>query len=650
MRPHLRPRTPEGKELWAVLLLLLAAVLAPTAGVLWFMVEAMGNLEASVRDSLVKVYRGHLDEARVKVDEYWAGKLKALEEVKEGEGAAARFARLVEAGVCESAVIYDASGEIVYPVEAQEDAEALSGERWREAARLEFAEGDAARAGDIYASIAEEAEGAETKARALLGRARCLGKAGDEEGALGILANELLSAEYREAKDAQGRFIAPNSQLLALELMGGPEDARYGGMVKALAERLRDYGEPAMPSSQRVFLMARLRELRRERMVFPTLAAEELAAEFVAWRGARREGRRLAQTGLEEVWQLSPAGSSVAGLFKEEGIHRAMAGVVRSEVKVPDAQVEVLPAGKGEGEAFVSIAAGDWLPGWRLALHFVGKDPFAAAAKRQAAVYVWGGVLVIFVITVPAVLIARYVGRQIKLTGLRNNLIATVSHELKTPLASMRVLVETLLEGHYTDRAQAYEYLELIAKENVRLSRLIDNFLTFSRMERNRRAFRFEALSAKAVVKEAVDAVKERFESGGCRLEVEVNEDLPLVRGDRDALVTVLVNLLDNAYKYSDNEKRVTVRAYNVNVSVCLEVEDHGVGMTRRATKRIFDAFYQVDRRLSRRGGGTGLGLSIVKFIVTGHEGTIDVWSEPGRGSRFTVKLPAAQAGKLSEW
>jgi len=241
------------------------------------------------------------------------------------------------------------------------------------------------------------------------------------------------------------------------------------------------------------------------------------------------------------------------------------------------------------------------------------------------------------------------VGRQIKLTGLRNNLIATVSHELKTPLSSMRVLVDTLLEGRYRNSEQAREYLELIARENVRLSRLIDNFLTFSRMERNKRAFQFEPLSAEAVVNEAVEAVSERFDSGGFKLDVDVKKGLPSVKGDRDALVTVLVNLLDNAYKYSSDDKRVMVRAYGASASVCLEVEDHGVGMTRRAMRRIFDAFYQVDRRLSRRGGGTGLGLSIVRFIVTAHDGTIDVWSEPEKGSRFTVKLPIARTVEPEE-
>lgn len=648
----MRASTPQGRELWTVLLLLLAAVLVPTAGVLWFMVEAMGNLEASVRESLEKVYRGHLARARGEADGYWEERVEALGGVKVEKGAAAEFARLVNAGVCDSAIIYDGSGKILYPAEAVGEREAWKGERWRKARRLEFEEGDPVGAAEVYGKIGEEAEDAETAARALLGRARCLGKAGNREGAVEILTVTLSATEYRDARDAQGRFVVPNSQLLALELMGGAEHEGLMKVAEGLAKRLRDYGEPAMPSSQRRFLMVRLRELSRERMVFSTLAAEELAWEYLESGGARPKVSGLVRSPAAEVWQMSPEGSAAAGLFKEEGIQVAMTRLVEAEMDVPDARVRLLPAGADESGAgpFVSVPAGRYVPGWRLALYLGGSDPFGAAGKRQAAVYLWGGVLVIFVITVPAVLVARYVGRQIKLTGLRNNLIATVSHELKTPLSSMRVLVDTLLEGHYRNSDQAREYLELMARENVRLSRLIDNFLTFSRMERNKRAFQFEPLSAEAVVNEAIEAVSERFDSGGFKLDVDVKEGLPSVKGDRDALVTVLVNLLDNAYKYSSDDKRVMVRAYGASASVCLEVEDHGVGMTRRAMKRIFDAFYQVDRRLSRRGGGTGLGLSIVRFIVTAHEGTIDVWSEPEKGSRFTVKLPIARTVEAGEW
>jgi len=615
----LRASTPQGRELWTVLLLLLAAVLVPTAGVLWFMVEAMGNLEASVRESLEKVYRGHLARAREGVDGYWEERVEALVGVKVEKGAAAEFARLVSTGACDSAIIYDGSGKILYPAGAVGEREASKGERWRKARRLEFEEGDAVGAAEVYGKIAEEAEDAETAARALLGRARCLGKVGEREGALEILTVTLSATEYRDAKDAQGRFVVPNSQLLALEMMGAEHEG-FMKVAEGLAKRLRDYGEPAMPSSQRRFVMVRVRELSRERMVFSTLAAEELAGEYLESGGGRPKVSGLVRSPAAEVWQMSPEGSAAVGLFEEERIQVAMTRLVEAEMDVPDARVRLLPAGTDEGDPgpFVSVPAGRYVPGWRLALYLGRSDPFGAAAKRQAAVYLWGGVLVIFVITVPAVLVARYVGRQIKLTGLRNNLIATVSHELKTPLSSMRVLVDTLLEGRYRNSEQAREYLELIARENVRLSRLIDNFLTFSRMERNKRAFQFEPLSAEAVVNEAVEAVSERFDSGGFKLDVDVKKGLPSVKGDRDALVTVLVNLLDNAYKYSSDDKRV-------------------------------NAFYQVDRRLSRRGGGTGLGLSIVRFIVTAHDGTIDVWSEPEKGSRFTVKLPIARTVEPGE-
>ena len=110
---------------------------------------------------------------------------------------------------------------------------------------------------------------------------------------------------------------------------------------------------------------------------------------------------------------------------------------------------------------------------------------------------------------------------------------------------------------------------------------------------------------------------------------------------DKDALVTVMLNLLDNAYKYCDNDRHVFLRAYLADGNVCLEVEDNGIGISRRACRKMFDRFWQADRSLSRNVGGCGLGLSIVKFIVEAHGGSIDVKSQPDKGSTFTVKLPA---------
>jgi signal transduction histidine kinase len=228
------------------------------------------------------------------------------------------------------------------------------------------------------------------------------------------------------------------------------------------------------------------------------------------------------------------------------------------------------------------------------------------------------------------------------LTQLRNDLLANVTHELKTPLSSMRLLVDTLLNSQPLHEQTAREYLQLIAQENLRLSRLIDNFLTFSRMERNKYAFGFKEVPAAAIVEGAITAMRERFAAPGCEFKTQVAADLPPVVADADALVTALVNLLDNAYKYSGEEKQITLSAGADNGSVLFSVKDNGIGLSPRDTRRIFKRFYQVDQRLSRSSGGCGLGLSIVKFIVSAHHGSVCVESQPGRGSTFIISLPGA--------
>jgi signal transduction histidine kinase len=291
--------------------------------------------------------------------------------------------------------------------------------------------------------------------------------------------------------------------------------------------------------------------------------------------------------------------------------------------------------------AFLQAPLGKFFPGWRAEIHFSDVDIFEKTADRQKMIYIWAGLLAIAVMVAAGLLTAQAVGKQIKINKLKNDFIATVSHELKTPLASMRVLVDTLLEGSYRDQQQVTEYLELVSKENERLTGLIDNFLTFSRMERNKQAFAMTRTSPAAIARDAAEAVKTKFSKGKCRFEINIPDDLPDVTADRDAMVTVLVNLLDNAYKYSYDDKRIELSVFSEDSSVCFRVTDNGAGISRRSAKRIFNRFYQVDRSLARRAEGCGLGLSIAKFIVDAHKGTISVESKSGEGSIFTVKLPA---------
>jgi signal transduction histidine kinase len=293
------------------------------------------------------------------------------------------------------------------------------------------------------------------------------------------------------------------------------------------------------------------------------------------------------------------------------------------------------------GESFLTFEPGEYFKGWKVEVYF-REGVFGDTAKRTRLAYGWTAALVIGFMILIGGFAVKSVLHQAAVNRLKNDFVATVTHELKTPLASMRVLVDTLLEGNYNDQQQAKEYLELIAKENKRLTGLIDNFLTFSRMERNKQAFEIVPVSAKTVAQAAADAVRTKFNGGTCKFIVTIDDGLASISVDTDAMVTVLVNLLDNAYKYSGDEKQIELSVYDENGQVCFAVKDDGIGMSNRAQKKIFERFYQVDSRLSRDAEGCGLGLSIVKFIVDAHDGTIEVDSETDKGSTFIVKIPSA--------
>jgi signal transduction histidine kinase len=288
-----------------------------------------------------------------------------------------------------------------------------------------------------------------------------------------------------------------------------------------------------------------------------------------------------------------------------------------------------------------------------------------AAANGKIVTYVFAGSLAVSVASLLAFWIAMSFRRQMRLARLKNDLVAAVSHELKTPLASIRLLVDTLLaeaekgdsphlcaapSGPFrqvgtvpffgSDRLRSREYLELVAKENARLCRLIDNFLTFSRMERNKHAFTPSEITPADVVAAAANAVGERFSQASCRFEVYADPDLPPIMADADAMTTALVNLLDNAYKYTDDDKQISLMAHTDGNWVFFDVSDNGVGLSRSACGRVFERFYQVDRELSRSRGGCGLGLSIVEFIAKAHGGRVNVRSQSGKGSTFTMAIP----------
>jgi signal transduction histidine kinase len=304
---------------------------------------------------------------------------------------------------------------------------------------------------------------------------------------------------------------------------------------------------------------------------------------------------------------------------------------------VPVIGGDVAPA----GQPLVEVALKPPLPLWRLQLFSAGAALTDIGTREQIVLYSWtvGGVLA--ATAAIAGLTGFTLTRRIKLQELSNDALAVVSHEMKTPLASVRMFVETLLERRCADPAQAEEYLRLIAQENRRLERLVEGFLTLSRLDGSHgRPLSMKPTHAEDVAGEAQERLALRLEAPGCHFRAEIAPDLPPFPADAEALTAVLVNLLDNALKYSGDDKRIDLRAFARHGHVVFTVSDNGPGIARDEQEKIFQRFYQSDRRLDRSHEGCGLGLSIVQSIVRAHGGAVSVESAPGRGSAFTVRLP----------
>jgi signal transduction histidine kinase len=260
----------------------------------------------------------------------------------------------------------------------------------------------------------------------------------------------------------------------------------------------------------------------------------------------------------------------------------------------------------------------------------------------QRTTYILTGIITTLALLLLTGTAALAVRRQVELHELKSTSVATVAHELRTPLGSMRMLVDTLREGRYRGEPQLREYLDLIASENDRLSRLAENFLTFSRLDQAPQELELAASEPRAVAEQAVSSLRSRLEAPGCTFSLDVPECLPEIMADTHALAQVLINLLDNALKYTGPEKRITLRARAEPGAVAFSVDDNGIGIPADQLHAIFKPFYQADQKLSRSREGCGLGLAIVRRITTALGGKIEVASEPETGSVFTVRIPLA--------
>jgi two-component system phosphate regulon sensor histidine kinase PhoR len=236
-----------------------------------------------------------------------------------------------------------------------------------------------------------------------------------------------------------------------------------------------------------------------------------------------------------------------------------------------------------------------------------------------------------------------------KLETMRRDFVANVSHELRTPLTAIRGYAETLLAGALEDRQRARQFLAVIDRHSERLSRLIDDLLTLSDLELGKAAFKREAVHLEGMADEVLEVLREKAERGQVALGKQIPPDLPLLLGDGDRLQQVLINLTDNAVKYTPPGGRVTIEARLLSNGptpvIEVEVSDTGIGIPAGDLPRLTERFYRVDKARSRELGGTGLGLAIVKHIVQGHGGQLEIASELNVGTRVRFSVPGWAPG-----
>lgn len=232
------------------------------------------------------------------------------------------------------------------------------------------------------------------------------------------------------------------------------------------------------------------------------------------------------------------------------------------------------------------------------------------------------------------------IGELKRLEQTRREFVANASHELRTPLASIKAYAETLAAGGVPPE-EAKDFLREIESNSERMAKLVDDLLDLSALESGRMPPAYEPLALGPVAAKAAAGLQALAARKRIVLRVGPFHDLPPVRADRGQIKQVLVNLLDNAIKYTPENGLVRLEGRLEHGSVSVTVEDDGIGIPAEDLPRVFERFYRVDKARSRDMGGTGLGLSIVKHIVEAHGGTVAVQSEPGRGSRFTFRLPA---------
>ncbi len=350
-------------------------------------------------------------------------------------------------------------------------------------------------------------------------------------------------------------------------------------------------------------------------------------------------------------WKRDSSGGYLGCILDEDTFHNRMADQL-PDVFTPARILTILDEsgrpllipdqqeGRDWRRPFAAQEISERLPRWEVAAYLA--DPDAVASRANLTMLVmWILVAILFVaIATGGTYILNTLRGEMQLARQKTTFVANVSHELKTPLTSIRMFAEMLKEHRQPDREKQEKYLDLMVSETERLTRLINNVLDFTRMERGEQKYEKKRLDVALLCEALIESQRLRLEHNGFAVSFQNDLGEAFVNGDEESLIQTLLNLLSNSEKYSDNRKQIDVDLTGTEDSVLIHVKDRGIGIPAREAKKIFQEFYRVDESLTSRVKGSGLGLPIAHRIIRDHGGDIHYYPRDGGGSVFQIRLP----------
>ena len=279
-------------------------------------------------------------------------------------------------------------------------------------------------------------------------------------------------------------------------------------------------------------------------------------------------------------------------------------------------------------------------PDWTMEFYQADPRLLDAFLTSRRGIYFYMFILIAGILVFGLILTIRSLTREMELSRMKSDFVSTVSHEFKSPLTSIRQISEMLHAGRVPSEERRQKYYDVLLEQSERLSLLTENVLSFAKMEEGKKEFVFDHVDIGTLLENIVSAIQDRVKHDEFAIETEIEKFLPFIMADTSAITQAVNNLIDNAVKYSGESKKVFVQAYNDEKSVVIEVKDFGLGIKKEDMDKVFDRFYRGGDELTRTVKGSGLGLTLVKQIVEAHKGSIQVESEPGKGSIFSMRLP----------